>query len=331
MKYLFEVLGENEHLGTAEILGVLDSEGTEYSKIEEDEGVLILESSLPKGTFAERLGLTRTIDEFLISGDQDNVIRYFEDADIKAESFCVRARRIRDNLPDISASEFQKRIGGILSKRYKVELEKPDKEIRVIISKRLHTGVKLGDISRKEFEDRRVQFRPFFSPISLHPKLARALVNLSRIKKGNTILDPFCGTGGILIEAAMIGARIAGSDVSSEMVTGCRKNLEASGHNGEIFESDISDIGNHIGPVDAVATDPPYGRSASTGGEDIGDLYERSFVSFKKVLKKGGHIAIILPNKESQEIGAVHFELKESYDVRVHGSLTRYFTLYKHA
>jgi tRNA (guanine10-N2)-dimethyltransferase len=331
MKYLFEILGENESLGKAEVTGVLDAHSCEYEKIEDDEGLLVMETSLSENTFARRLGLTRVIDKHLISGNLGSIMEYFEKADLGEKTFCVRARRIRENMPEISASELQKRIGGILSKRYKVELEEPDIEIRVLISKKLHTSIKLEDIGRKGFEDRRVQFRPFFSPISLHPKLARALVNLSRVKEGDLLLDPFCGTGGILIEGAMIGSRIVGSDVSGGMVKGCKKNLEASGHDGMVFESDISDIASHVAAVDAIATDPPYGRSASTGGEDIRDLYERSFVTFKKVLKKGGHVATILPNVESQEIGARHFRLKESYEVRVHGSLTRYFTLYEHA
>lgn len=53
---------------------------------------------------------------------------------------------------------------------------------------------------------------------TVNPKIARALVNLSGVKDKELFLDPFCGTGGILIEACMVGARIIGADVQDKMV-----------------------------------------------------------------------------------------------------------------
>ena len=80
--------------------------------------------------------------------------------------------------------------------------------------------MKKTEIDRTCFEERKVQHRPFFSPISLHPKLARVLVNISAIKRDETLLDPFCGTGGILIEAGLIGAKVIGSDIEEKMIEG---------------------------------------------------------------------------------------------------------------
>ncbi len=54
-------------------------------------------------------------------------------------------------------------------------------------------------VARARLEARKVTHRPFSLPISLHPKLARALVNLARVPMGGVLLDPFCGTGGILL------------------------------------------------------------------------------------------------------------------------------------
>ena len=119
-----------------------------------------------------------------------------------------------------------------------------------------------------------MQHRPFFSPISLHPKLARALVNLSSIKKGETLLDPFCGTGGIIIEAGLIGAKILGSDIEKKMIEGCKKTLEFYRiKEYELFCSDIGDIHKFVkNSVDAVVTDLPYGKSTTTKGEELSHL-----------------------------------------------------------
>ncbi len=44
----------------------------------------------------------------------------------------------------------------------------------------------------------------------MSPKLARCMVNLTGVKENDLVLDPFCGTGGILIEAGIMGARVIG-------------------------------------------------------------------------------------------------------------------------
>ena len=97
-----------------------------------------------------------------------------------------------------------------------VVLDHPDSEIRgMITDDKVYVGIKQVEIPRKNFETRKVQNRPFFSPISLHPKVARALVNLSEVEKNETLLDPFCGTGGILLEAGLIGANVIGNDIQT--------------------------------------------------------------------------------------------------------------------
>jgi len=57
----------------------------------------------------------------------------------------------------------------------------------------------------------------------LPPKLARQMINLA----GPTtkVLDPFCGTGTVLMEASLMGYQAAGSDISMSMVEATRKNM----------------------------------------------------------------------------------------------------------
>ncbi|EMR74772.1 THUMP domain protein, partial [Thermoplasmatales archaeon SCGC AB-540-F20] len=108
-------------------------------------------------------------------------------------------------------------LAEIYTKDKPVNLDNPDLEMRVVVTDtNVYVGSKIVEVKRGEFEKRKVQHRPFFSPISLHPKLARALVNLSSIKRNEKLLDPFCGTGGILLEAGLIGTKIIGSDNKKE-------------------------------------------------------------------------------------------------------------------
>ncbi|MCX6728774.1 MAG: methyltransferase domain-containing protein [Candidatus Saccharibacteria bacterium] len=60
----------------------------------------------------------------------------------------------------------------------------------------------------------------------LPPKLAQIMINLAvGDQKSLRILDPFCGTGVIMQEAALMGYSIYGTDLSEKMVRYCRDNL----------------------------------------------------------------------------------------------------------
>lgn len=67
----------------------------------------------------------------------------------------------------------------------------------------------------------------------LPPKLARMMINMSKPiasadESGNSavILDPFCGTGVVLQEAALLGYNAYGTDLSEKMVDYSTKNLD---------------------------------------------------------------------------------------------------------
>lgn len=59
----------------------------------------------------------------------------------------------------------------------------------------------------------------------LPPKLARMMVNLTTCSSGR-VLDPFCGTGVLLQEAALLGFDVYGTDLSEKMVRYSKENLE---------------------------------------------------------------------------------------------------------
>ena len=63
------------------------------------------------------------------------------------------------------------------------------------------------------------------SEISLSPRLARVLVNLSGIAAGQTLLDPFCGSGTILAEGLLKSLRCFGVDSRRRLIEEARLNL----------------------------------------------------------------------------------------------------------
>jgi tRNA (guanine10-N2)-dimethyltransferase len=222
-------------------------------------------------------------------------------------------------------------LGDVYTKKRSVNLRHPEIEIRAVVTDTLaYVGIKKAEVEISSFQRRRAQFRPFTSPITLHPKLARALVNLSAIKKDEILLDPFCGTGGILIEAGLIGAHIIGSDIEQKMIDGCKKTFEFyKMKDVRLHCCDIGEIHRYVSLVDAVVTDFPYGKSTTTKGEDITRLYDRAFASLSSLLKKKGRAVVGLSNKEMIATGETYLQLLEVHAFRVHRSMTRYFVVYQ--
>lgn len=60
----------------------------------------------------------------------------------------------------------------------------------------------------------------------LPPKLAQIIINLGVSQNTRRILDPFCGTGVILQEAALMGHDVYGTDLADKMVDYSKANLE---------------------------------------------------------------------------------------------------------
>lgn len=116
----------------------------------------------------------------------------------------------------------------------------------------------------------------------LPPKLAQIMINLTglrtperavsessdRISDAPRILDPFCGTGVILQEAALKGFAVYGTDLSEKMIRYSRDNLNwlADTHHVTfdwyLHEGDATDT-QWQSPVDAVAAETYLGQPFS--------------------------------------------------------------------
>ena len=160
--------------------------------------------------------------------------------------------------------------------------------------------------------------RPFFYPGSMSPKLARCMVNLSRACEGDLVLDPFCGTGGILLEGLMLNMRTVGTDMDIAMLKGCLSNLPQT----EVLKVDSTKLPITDCSVDTIATDLPYGQSVCIKAESMNALYNDSLSEMRRVLKKGRR-AVVVTHIDIREIAKRHFTIVQYHEQRVHKSLTR--------
>ena len=322
---MVELSGESEELAIAEAMAVSRIHDSSAQIVESDMRALVIEGEFEPHVL-QRLGLAWSWSQHMFSCHGEELPGLLEGLELPRETFRVNTRRMgtQDSQEAVSLA---KQVGALISENYKVDLDNPEVEVRILKGRRLHLGLLKGEIDRPSFEARKSENRPFSHPISLHPRLARALVNLTGIKEGHTLLDPFCGTGGILLEAGLIGCNVLGGDIDQRMIDGTRLNLNHYNIEPDLRLQDISCWRDHSCQVDAIATDPPYGRSATTAKEPIDSLYKRAFEVCREALKPGGRLAIVLPEEGYADNSIMEREFM--VPVRVHKSLTRYFCLFR--
>lgn len=161
----------------------------------------------------------------------------------------------------------------------------------------------------------------------LPPKLARIMVNLTGLEPyQKTLLDPFCGSGTVLMEAGLAGyTKVIGGDINAQAIGDTKANQDwlkqQNIHTADLdtYVASARDINEHLAPqsVDAIVTETYLGRPRKgvETEKDIEEaidylktLYEESFTALKTVLKPGGVVVVAAP---------VHFVNEKPYFVPV--------------
>lgn len=325
-QFFFELSGESKDMPLAEAIRCLEAETDSFDIVRTGPGYMVASfDERYLDPVADRISLTHSMGRYLGTYTPDDVSG-LEEAVLPEGTFAVRGKRFEGMMKDVDSQSLVRRVGAILSKHNDVNLREPDFIVRMQMCDAVHIYVEQRVTDTDLLEKRKVGERPFFSPISLHPKYARALINLTGVKRGGTVLDPFCGTGGIVIEAAEMGMRAVASDFDEDMVIGCRENMDFYGLELADFETiDIGDIGERFPEVDAVCTDPPYGRSTKTGGEDIDRIYARAGEAIPRSLRHGARAGVVLPHP----VEFPGMDLESVYLQRVHGSLSRHYHVFR--
>lgn len=321
-----ELSGEHSTLPRAEALAAFEAERVEVRKVAWDATLLRVDAVGPVERAVRRLGLAHVVCEELARGDFEDLREHARSTDLAGKGFRIRAHGLH---ADVDHRVLEGTLGADFGRTGRVDLTHPSVEFRVLVAEEFLLGRVVHRVDRSGLEARKVVHRSFNLPISLHPKLARALVNLSRVPSGGILVDPFCGTGGVVLEASHLGLRAVGADVRRTMALGARRSLRPFGGDAELLVADAGHSPWRQGHIDGIATDPPYGRAASTKGEPPLHLYDRTFAAFATALPPGGHAAVILPNEDAIRIGEGHLEIIERHTVRVHRSLSRHFCVFR--
>jgi tRNA (guanine10-N2)-dimethyltransferase len=342
-KLFFLLSGENKSLPAAEVKAILEAEGYSYLNASEFDQILRLEAEADCVQSVQvRSAYTRfcALELFVANANNKDIANAASETNFKAvlkpgETFVVRINRIKNYADkDLNTMTLEGDLGKQilnLTEDTKVNLKSPDKTfIGIITDEKLVLGLKLTDITSKTFSERRPRKKPFFHPSAMPSKMARCMVNLAHAKPESVLLDPFCGTGTSLIEATYIGCRAVGVDAQRRMILGTQKNLRFFNIVPEgLVLADSRKI--PLFKVDAVVTDPPYGRSSSTLKSTTKQLVEDVLAASLVLLGVGKRICIASPktlniSRIGKRLGYKHVESHYAY---VHQSLTREIAVFE--
>ena len=157
----------------------------------------------------------------------------------------------------------------------------------------------------------------FYTPISM----AKLMINMVKPSSGDTVLDPACGAGGLLVQSLIKTKNnqlnIVGVDISSFFVKICRTHLaliKGTFENVNIAEGDSlsqgiikstedgDTFGLAVGSYDVVLTNPPFSIPYKQSNEEDVEfgVNVRSGILFLQrsinLLKRGGKLGITLPH-----------------------------------
>jgi tRNA (guanine10-N2)-dimethyltransferase len=332
----FLLSGEHESLPASELKTILDVEGYAYEVSEKLDQVLRLRADLDCVKALEhRAAFTRVcgLELFNCDAEISSIMKAAASTSLdevlnEDESIAVRVKHIKNYASQINGMALEGKIGALIVAKndgIKVNLRSPDKTlVGILTNDRFVFGLKLAEVPAKPFVERRPRRKPFFHPSAMTAKLARCMVNLAKPKAGDLILDPFCGTGTMLIEAALIGCHTLGLDIQRRMIKGTLRNMthfktKPTG----VAVADARSL--PFIRVDCVVTDPPYGISSTTLKRTARQIIEEVLTAVSGLLDKGRRICIAAPKKlDIRHTGmALGYKHLESHFVYVHRSLTR--------
>lgn len=147
-----------------------------------------------------------------------------------------------------------------------------------LLPERYYFGREVGAGDRSPLNRYDLPRRRYLGPTSMDTEMAFLMANVAQVRRGGLVLDPFVGTGSILVPAAHLGALTMGTDIDIRVIkigkrdkAGQRVNIWTNFEDYKLpppvgllrcdlhtwpFRPDLEEV------LDALICDPPYGVRA---------------------------------------------------------------------
>ena len=243
MKYLF-IIGRNPRLSAEEILSFFGNSVKTFS-VKENAMLAELEEKIPPGilkilggtiavgevlAFGEIEGIKKQLDKIEVyngeknnfnyvlwdfsSGLSDEIVSYLKQR-FRSEKLKPTRKNMTERLSLQSGEEIQI-PGSNIDEEYFIFSEKDENYFGRIFEK----------TNPEEIEERDMKKPVRRQHLAISPRLAKIMINLSKVKRDGVLVDAFCGIGVILQEALLQGINVIGVDKDLKAIEGARQNLK---------------------------------------------------------------------------------------------------------
>ncbi len=319
MKLVFKLSKHNIKLSKAEVLSIFPTK--DHKKLD---NYLIIDAKYDLDQ-VKRLAYTKSVYKLLFISKPKNLVDEIKKYDWKKiykTNFCVRVKNTKSPKDRLIADLIWDNLEKNKIKP-KTKLNNSKTEIHFIFTKHKIIAAKLIYQNKQDFGERKPHKRPELSPTSLDPRLARCLVNLSQADLCGTIIDPFCGVGGILIEHGLLGGKCVGYDINNIELKKCEINLKhykIKKQNYQLINKDALTIKKQY---KYIVTDLPYGRNSKIN-KKLKTLYSQFLKLCKRTIKPK-ILVIGVPSfiNFREIIKQNKYKIKHNFKIYIHKSLTK--------
>ncbi|XP_030827177.1 THUMP domain-containing protein 2 isoform X2 [Camarhynchus parvulus] len=195
----------------------------------------------------------------------------------------------------LTSQEVGRALGTALVKQcgWRADLRDPDLEIFVHLND-IHSVVGIP-LFRLPLAN-----REYIRRAGLRSTVAWAMASLAEITAGALVLDPMCGLGTILLEAAKEWPEACywGADISESQLEGADGNIRAAGlvDKIELLKASVTALPLPSESFDSVVSDIPFGKKFKTTSD--AQLLPDLLQEMERVLRVGGTLVLLL----SQEL-----------------------------
>jgi len=316
-KYLF-ILGRNVDLSIAELKSFFERERINFKILSKvHNGILTeIDGTIPAG-IVERLGGTISIGKVLAEGEFNQICKQLE----KQELYKGTSNKLNYVVFDFHGKSFVEFLQYLKDRFREEKLKATEKKLTGRI--KLQSGEIVSNLSSNLIHEQyfifentfgsiiescdydKIEKRDMTKPIrreslSISPRLAKILINLSKVKENETLLDPFCGIGVILQEALLQNIKVIGIDVDANAIEGAKSNLEwfkFQKKDYQLINDDSSKV--NIPLVHGIAAEPDLGELQKS--MPTPDKAQKMLAGFEKLM------IVVLKNLKNKVHGRIAF------------------------
>lgn len=210
--------------------------------------------------------------------------------------------------------EVEAAVGTAVARKLGVTLfEGREEEADRVLRVHLRDGAALLAL---RFFDRALRQRPYkrvHFPGATPPQVGRALAMLAQLSPGARLLDPYCGTGTVLIEAglALPSAKLRGGDISTASLIGAGVNAARAGVEISMCRMSALALAFADGSFDRILTNVPWGLQVLHAGQET-----LAWTELRRVLHHEGRAVALVHEAHRSYPG---FALESNHQLRIYG------------